>query len=201
VVAYTTRHVAYGHGTTVGGWLGTDQGIALGGQPVWVLTAADNGQGRFRVARVAITRPDGSWSAGLPAGPSRLVEAFYPGGSTTEPAVSAQVHVVVPAVVRLHISPPAVPWGGTIQIWGRVLGGYIPGARQQLLRLRIGIDDIYSTVGIPDVGRNGRFHTTWTFRPGRGTVTYWFTVSTLREADYPFAPASSPRVYIRVGPG
>jgi hypothetical protein len=174
--------------------------MALGGQPVWVLTAPDNGRRRFTVARVVITRPNGSWSARLRAGPSRLVEAAYPGNATTESAVSRQVRVVVPAVVRLHISPRSVPWGGTLRIWGRVLGGYIPGARQQLLRLRIGVDGIYSTVGIPGVGRDGRFQTTWTFRPGRGVVTYWFTVSTLNEADYPYAPSSSSRVYVTVGP-
>jgi hypothetical protein len=27
--------------------------------------------------------------------------------------------------------------------------------------------------------------------PGSGTVRYWFSVSTLREADYPYAPANS----------
>jgi hypothetical protein len=109
--------------------------------------------------------------------------------------------VIVPAVVRLYIKPRAVSWGGTIRIYGRVLGGYIPGNRQQLLRLRIGAEGIFSTVGIPDVAPNGRFHTTWRFHPGVGVARYWFSVSTLNEADYPFAPASSPRVTVTVGPG
>jgi hypothetical protein len=178
-VGYSVRRVRYGHSTSISGWLGTYDGTALAGQPVWVMTAPDNGQGRFALARAVTTAADGSWSTVLPPGPSRLVEAVYPGAPTTEPSTSGQVRIVVPAVVRLHIKPRAVPWGGTIQIYGRVLGGYIPGNRQQLLRLRIGAEGIFSTVGIPDIGPRGRFHTTWRFHPGVGVVTYWFSVSTL----------------------
>jgi hypothetical protein len=115
------------------------------------------------------------------------VKAVYAGNATTEPAVSQQVHVVTRALVRLRIQPRAVPWRGTLVISGRVLGDYIPGKRQQLLRLRIGAEGIISTVGIPDVSRTGRFRTTWTFHTGIGVVHYWFSVSTLNEADYAFA--------------
>jgi hypothetical protein len=200
-VGYTTRRVAYGRRTTVNGWVGTANGMALVGQPVVVFAAVDNGRGNFRPAALAITRADGSWSAQLGPGPSRRVAALYPGSGATAPAISGQVRVVVPAVVRLYIKPRAIPWGGTIQIFGRVLGGYIPGARQQLLRLRIGAEGISGTVGIPEVQRNGHFSTTWTFHPGVGVVDYWFTVSTLNEADYAYAPGSSPRVTVTVGPG
>jgi hypothetical protein len=166
-----------------------------------VLAAPNNGHFRFRRVREVRTDANGSWSARLPAGPSRLVKAVYAGSATTEPAISQQVHVVTRAVVRLRIQPRAVPWRGTVGISGRVLGGDIPGKRQQLLRLRIGAEGIFSTVGIPDVTRNGRFRTTWTFHSGVGVVHYWFSVSTLNEADYAFAPGSSPRVGVVVGPG
>jgi hypothetical protein len=200
-VGYTARRVRYGHRTSISGWLGSYDGTALAGQPVWVMTAPDNGQERFTLARAVTTASNGSWTSELAPGPSRLVEAVYPGAPTTEPSTSGQVRIVVPAIVRLHIKPRAVPWGGTIHIDGRVLGGYIPGNRQQLLRLRIGAEGIFSTVGIPDIAPNGRFHTTWRFHAGVGVVNYWFSVSTLNEADYPFAPASSRRVTVTVGPG
>jgi hypothetical protein len=38
-------------------------------------------------------------------------------------------------------------------------------------------------------------------RARSGTVRYRFSVSTLREADYPYAPANSRRVTVTVGPG
>ena len=72
----------------------------------------------------------------------------------------------------------------------------------QLLRLRIGIRGIHisQTAGIPDVDRAGNFRTSYCFGTGRGVVHYWFTVSTLREVDYPFHPAMSHRIPVRVGP-
>ena len=201
VVQQSRRLVAFQAPTTVGGWLGTSGGTALAGQTVRVLTAPDNGLEQFSQAAVAISRADGTWTASLPPGPSRLVEAVYDGSSATEPATSAYARVIVPSRVLLHIEPRRVPWGGTIHIAGRVLGGYIPGARQQLLRLRIGAEGISTTVGIPDITPDGRFTTSFTFNPGQGVVDYWFSVSTLREADYPYAPGSSPRVGVAVGPG
>ncbi|MGI8557245.1 MAG: hypothetical protein ACR2ND_02875, partial [Solirubrobacteraceae bacterium] len=197
----------HGHGAKVVGWLGTTTGVALAGQTIRVLTAPDNGRNSFSQVAVATTGQDGVWRARLRAGPSRIVEAVYGGGSTVEPASSGQVRLIVPALVKLRIRPRQTHWWrsprspGTIRISGRVPGGYIPGADQQLLRLRIGvvgIPGVQSTIGIPDIARNGHFHTTWTPAPGNGTVRFWFSVSTLHEADFPFAPASSARVDVIV---
>jgi hypothetical protein len=206
-VQLSTWRARHGHRAKVVGWLGTTGGIALGGQTVRILTAPDNGLNAFRQAAVATTGSDGVWRATLRPGPSRLVEALYGGASTVEPATSGQVRLIVPALVKLKIRPRRTHWwrstrsSGTIRISGRVLGGYIPGAHQQLLRLRIGvvgIPGVQSTIGIPDIAPDGRFHTTWTPAPGNGTVHFWFSVSTLHEADFPFAPASSKRVDVVV---
>jgi hypothetical protein len=199
VVNESTRRVHYGKGTTVSGWIGTTDGVALGAQHVRILTAPDNGSNALTQAATVTTGPDGTWSVRLRGGPSRLVQAVYDGTSTTEPASSAPITLLVPAEVKIRIRPRSTRWGGTITIMGRVLGGYIPAGK--LLRLRIGIAGVRGTVGIPNVRPNGRFETTWTFSAGRGVVHYWFSVSTLSEADYPFAPASSRRVYVRVGSG
>jgi hypothetical protein len=198
VVNRPVRRVAFGRGATVSGWLGLAGGGALGGQKVRVFAAPDDGSHQFRPVAVITTRPDGSWSARLPRGPSRLVVAVYDGSTTTEPSISPAVRLIVPAKVRLRIQPTHTHWGATITIRGRVLGGFIPAGK--FLRLRIGVGGIRETVGIPDVSPDGRFHTTWTFAPGNGTVRYWFSVSTLPEGDYPYAPASSPRVTVTVGP-
>jgi hypothetical protein len=198
VVQLRSRRVRYGKGTTVSGWVGTTAGVALGGQKMQIFSAPDNGSNAFTQTAVVTTEATGVWSAKLPAGPSRLVEAVYGGASTVEPAASPLIRLLVPAKVKISIHPRRVPWGGTIRITGRVLGGYIP--RGKLLRLRIGVAGIRETVGIPNVQRNGRFQTTWKFASGSGVVRYWFSISTLSEADYPFAAASSRRVYVTVGP-
>jgi hypothetical protein len=197
-INHITRRVGHGHATTVSGWLGTSAGTALAGQEVVVLAAANNGLGKFRTAAVVTTRADGSWTARLRPGPSRLIEAIYSGDAVMEPATSGQVRLIVPAKIKLHVSPTYSHWGGTIHISGRVLGGYLP--RGKLLRLRIGADGVSGTVGIPNITRKGGFRTTWTFAQGSGRVRYWFAVSTLPEADYPYASASSPRRTVTVGP-
>ena len=95
------KRVSHRKATTVNGWLGTPNGTAISGQIVRVLTAPDNGQGKFSQAAVTVTKANGTWTAQLPAGPSRLIEAVYVGAATLEPSVSGQVHVVVPAKVDL----------------------------------------------------------------------------------------------------
>jgi hypothetical protein len=198
-VSSPTKRVAYGKGATASGWLLTSSRIALPGRNVDVMTAPNNGLGQWTLATVATTNADGGWTAQLPAGPSRLVEALYTGNSTTLASTSNAIHLIVPAKVRIRLSTHRSPWGGTVQITGRVFGGHIPGGK--LLRLRIGVAGVHETVGIPNVARNGRFRTTWKFASGSGVVRYWFTVSTLGEPDYAFAPGSSKRVYVTVGPG
>jgi hypothetical protein len=203
VVSNSARRVPFGRSTTVSGWLGTAGGTALAGLPVQVLVAPDDGSNRFTQAVTVTTSANGTWTALLPAGPSRVIEAVYGGSETTEPAVSADARVTVPARVLLRVMPSRVAWGSRIRISGRILGGYIPAnqtAVSQLLRLRIGVQGISQTAGIPDVTRDGRFHTTYCFSSGRGVAHFWFSVSTLNETDYPFAPSGSKRAGVTVGP-
>jgi hypothetical protein len=203
LIAKTSRRVGFGRTTTVNGWLGTSALTAIAGHAVHVLTAPDNGSNAFTETATATTAADGTWSAKLPPGPSRLVEAVYDGDSTTEAASSGQVHVIVPANVKLlSISPRRVPWGGTVRIRGRLLGGYLPPGGA-LVRLRLGQGKSFTTYGIQEhVTGNGRFATTYTFGAGLPTVhrTFWFQIASLpMGGDYPFAPADSRKAYVRVG--
>ena len=138
VITTSKRVVGHGRAATVNGWLGTTAGIALAGQPVEVLTAADNGGNHYHLAATATTAADGGWSARLPAGPSRLIKAYYPGAPTTEAALSAAVTLIVPANIELlRVFPRHVAWGGTIHLVGQLKGGYLPSGGA-LVRLRIG---------------------------------------------------------------
>ena len=195
--------MGFGRGTTVDGWLGTSALTAIAGHAVHVLTAPDNGSNAFTEAATATTAADGTWSAKLPPGPSRLVEAVYDGDPTTEGATSGQVHVIVAAKVKLlSVSPGQVPWGGTVRIRGRLLGGYLPPGGA-LVRLRLGQGKDFTTYGIQEhVTGNGRFATTYTFGAGLATVqrTFWFQIASLPMGDdYAFAPADSRKAYVRVG--
>jgi len=202
LVGHSSKRVPFGHATTVSGWLGTSSGSALPGQLVRVLSAPDDGLGHFSQVAVVGTAADGSWTARLPAGPSRLVEAAYGGDPQTEGASSEQVHVVVPARVRLlSVSPRRVPWGGTVRIVGELQGGYLPRGGVNV-RLRYGHGRARTTYGIETrVSGNGRFVTYSTFGPGDPSfyVTWWFSIASLPSGNYPYAPAASGRRYVLVG--
>jgi hypothetical protein len=201
-VLKTTRRVGHGHHTTVSGWLGTATGTALGGQMVDVLTAADNGRENFHVAAVTTTAANGGWSARLGAGPSRLIEASYSGAASTEGAVSAPAHLIVPAKVQLlSASPRRVAWGGVVHLIGRLKGGYLPRGGA-LVRLRIGLGNSDTTYGVREhVTGKGRFTTDYTFGAGDPAAhrSFWFQLASLPMGDYPYAPASSRRLTVYVG--
>ena len=197
-----TEHVRHGHATTVSGWLGLSDGTALAGQPVQILTAPDNGLGQFAVAATATTAANGTWTADLPAGPSRIVEASYGGGATTEATTSGQVKVVVRSRIKLKsVTPTRVAWGQSVTIKGKLLGGYLPAGGVNV-RLRIGIGDAKATYGVQEhVAGGGRFTTTYTFGAGEARIhrRYWFQIATLPSGNYPYAPSSSNRIYVNVG--
>jgi len=192
--------VGHGKTATVRGWLGNYLGVALAGQPVTILTAPNNGLDQFTPAAAVTTAADGTWTATLPPGPSRLIEAAYNGGTTTEPSVSAQIALTVPAKVLLRVVDQRVAWGGTIRLVGQLQGGYIPPVGA-LVALRMGEGSNHTDYGVKQrVGGNGRFTSTYTFGEGLASIhrTYWFQAISL-VSNYPFAPGQSRRLTVLVG--
>ena len=194
--------VGFGRRVTVHGLLMSTAGVPVAGQPVTVLTAPDNGSNAFTEAAAATTGPDGRWSATLPPGPSRIIEASYPGSPTILPATGSATVITPAKIVLRSVTPDRTPWGRTVRISGRVLGGYIP-ASSKLLRLDlgiVGIPGLSKIQGIPNVSPDGTFTTTYTFARGfSGVVRFWVMVSSLPEADFPFSPAHSARWVVTVG--
>jgi hypothetical protein len=199
-VRESTKRIRHGAATTVSGWLGTPQGNALAGQPVRIMTAAANGQNHFRQADIVTTLADGSWSARLPAGPSRIVQAVYAGAPTIEPAVSGLTHLIVPASIRLQsIRPQHAHWGATITIKGRLRGGYLPPAGERVdlwLAYNGGRADIAST----RVTGRGDFRLRYRFSSGTGTVSYPIWLTTTAESAYPYSAVDTRKRRVLVSP-
>jgi hypothetical protein len=193
--------VPFGRAVRLNGLLISSAGVPLPGQPVTILTAPDNASNAFTEATAVTTGLDGSWTATLPPGPSRVIEASYPGSPTILPA-SGYATEITPAKIEItHVTPDRTPWGRRVRITGRVLGGYIP-ASSKLLRLDlgiVGIPGLSKIQGIPNVSPDGTFTTTYQFAHYQGVVRFWLQVSSLAEADFPFAPARSQRVIVTVG--
>ena len=178
ITTKTSKRVAYSKPATVSGLLLSAQGVPLARAPVQVQTAPNNGLGHFTTVAVVTTSSSGVWSAPLAPGPSRIIRAVYPGSPTMLPA-SGQATMVVPARIKIKITPTIVPWGSTIRITGRVLGGYVP-TNSTLLRLNVGIGRIGHLVGLPKIDPDGRFVIVWKFDRGQGVLHPWFSVGTLR---------------------
>ena len=194
-----TRRVGHGKHTTVNGFVVLADGTALAGQQVDVYSSPNDNAPRFHLMRVVTTNADGSWTAKVPAGPSRLIEAVYPGNGTTEPASSATVKLIVPAKIAMSISPRVVPWSDKITITGRLVGGWVPGDGVAL-RLRVPYPGGQILQEPFRTNRHGRFKFRWTYRSGRGVVRYRFAVATTStESDYPWAAATSNRVAVIFG--
>jgi hypothetical protein len=199
--ATTKLTVPYGRDVVVHGLFTTELGVPLPGQSVDIYTSLDNYTDAFREVATATTGSDGSWTATLPPGPSRIIRAVTYGTATILPS-SAHVTAIVPADIRLlRVWPRHVTWGGTVHLVGQLLGGYLPPGGA-LVRLRIGYGSTYNTYGVQEhVTGNGQFSTVATFGPGDPSIqrTYWFQIASLPMGDYPYAPAASQRVPVIVG--
>lgn len=199
--ATTSLRVPYGHSVTIHGVYTTSQGAPLAGQPVNLLAAPDNHTNAFTPLTTVTTARDGSWTAIVPPGPSRVIRAVTNGTPTILPS-SGQVTTIVPADIKLvSVWPRHVAWGGTVHLVGQLFGGYLPPGGA-LVRLRIGYGSAYNTYGVQEhVTGDGRFSTVATFGPGDPSIyrTYWFQIASLPMGDYPYAPAASQRVPVTVG--
>ena len=195
-----SKRVGYGKSVTITGLAMTEQGVPLSGQPVQVLTAPNNGLGQFIPVTTATTDANGGWSVKLPAGPSRIIQAAYPGSATVLPA-TGQATVNVPARLAVGITPHQLPWSGTLTIRGHLVGGYVPpdGVALRLLVLYPG-----SRLGTPllalRTNARGAFAIKWTYNAGRGVASYPFWVATTAtESDYPFAAGASRHITVTFG--
>jgi hypothetical protein len=186
-----TRRVAHGRPVTVHGLLVTGAGVPIANAQVQVLTAPDNGLNQFGLAAVATTSSNGTWTAKLPAGPSRIIRAVYAGSATVLPATGT-ASVSVPARIWVSITPRTIPWDGAITIRGRLVGSYVPpdGVALRVL-VRYPRNPRPTPLLALRTDARGRFAIRWSYGAGQGIATYPMTVATTAtESDYPFAGAS-----------
>jgi hypothetical protein len=199
LVAKPTRRIGHGKSTTVNGFIAVADGTALGDQTVDVYASPADNAPRFHLIRTVTTNADGTWTAKVGPGPSRLIEAIYPGNGTTEPATSSTVRLIVPARIDVSITPRVIPWSKNITITGRLVGGWVP-RDGVALRLRVPYPGGQSVQEPFRTNSHGKFTFDWSYGSGRGVVRYRFTVATTAtESDYPWGAAVSRAVAVTFG--
>jgi hypothetical protein len=201
-VAASTKRVAYGKGAIVSGILATTDGTAVPNRTVQILTAPNNQLRQWSQAAVVTTAADGTWSATLPAGPSRLVEAAYAGDNTTLPSTSNTVTLLVPARIKITITPRRLPWSGVLTIHGHLAGGYIP-PDGVAMRVLIGLPHLphpYLAQSFRTNAAGGFALKFKAFGGGHGVAAYpvWLA-TTSNESDYAYAKNRSRRLKVTFG--
>jgi hypothetical protein len=195
-----TLRIGFGKRTAVYGELTTSQDVPITNQAVTIMTIPDNGRGRKTVVGTAVTDAEGGWSAKLPAGPSRLIEARYGGDDTLLPA-TARGTLSVPARIRIGTNVTKLPWSHVVVIHGKLMGGYVPkdGVAMRLLIKLPGRRRPYSPVPFRTTPQ-GTFSVSWSWGTGSGVAAYPFSVATTgTESDYPYAAARSKAVSVEFG--
>ena len=194
----THELVRFRHPATVHGVLLSGQGVPIANTVVQIWTAPDNGLDQFTQVASTTTSSDGAWAITLPAGPSRLVQARYPGSATILPA-TGQVTLSVPAKIKIvSVTPRHIPWGATIKITAELAGGYLP-ASGELVELFYSYGHDKTPYNVKTHVTTRRFTTSFTFGPGQTPLTFGFQMRALPDPAYAYAPASSNTVDVRVG--
>jgi hypothetical protein len=124
-----------------------------------------------RVLGSVLSGPDGSFSADVPPGPSRVLQAAYRafGGDSAYSAL-AQVSETVTAGIRFAVTPRRAGANGRIALSGRVLGE-IPrsGVVVDLLVRYRGAWEPFRT---PRTDRDGRFRVSYQFQGAVGRFPF-----------------------------
>jgi hypothetical protein len=187
--------VPYGRSLRFGGVLRTTAGTPLAGQPIEIVETFAPGADAAQRRTTVTTRADGRFDARLAPGPSRRVEALFPGTRTLTRADGRSVTMAVRAGVRLHASTETARIGGDPVIFG----GRLLADEATIPRTGRPIELQFRVPG----GRWSEFRTVQTDRRGRFRYRYAFTDDDSRgirfqfravspeQSDWPYRPSAS----------
>ena len=193
--------VTIGQRASVHGVLACD-GTPIAGATLDLALAPSSGASATAYTEVQ-TAADGSFGYAVPPGPSRDITLTYSAfsGAATPTAVATLALRVRPRIA-LAITPSSTTNGHTMELSGRVLGGYISARGLPLeIEYREGRHWMIYTEILAQP-RSGSFRWRYTFRRTTESITYSFRVAipTSGVAGYPYAPVTSAPRSIHVDP-
>jgi hypothetical protein len=194
------RTVPYGRGVAFSGRLASAAGTALADLPIVVTeTFADGAEPERRETSIR-TRPNGTFLLRLAPGPSREVEASFPGTRLLARSSAPSVRFEVRSSLRLRASAEVARIGGApILFSGEIglLGGSIPANGLPVeLQFRLA-GSAWSEFRTVQTDRAGRFRYPYSFSDddSRG-VRFQFRAHLAEQADWPYEAASSRPVLV-----
>ncbi len=190
-----SRSVRYGRAVPVAGRLLSTTGSPLAGQPVTLVESFAAGGAIAERTTVVQTRPDGTFLAHLPPGPSRNLEAVFAGTGQLTRASSRVVELAVGTAVHFRASAARAKVGGAPVLFsGKIAGAEarIPAeGRPVELQFRVG-DTPWSEFRTVQTDAHGRFRYPYSFSDddSRG-VRFQFRAYAPAQPDWPYAPSFS----------
>ncbi len=194
------RTVPYGRGTAFSGRLSSSSGAPLGDFPLTVIETFARGADPAHRETVVRTRPDGTFLVRLAPGPSRQVDAAFPGNRLLSRSSGRPARFGVRSSVRLRVSAATARVGGApVAFSGRVadLGTSIPaGGMPVELQFRLAGSE-WSEFRTVQTDAAGRFRYPYAFTDddSRG-VRFQFRAYLPGQEGWPYEPAASRPVFV-----
>lgn len=192
--------VPYGRSLRFGGVLETSAGAPLAGLPVEIVETFAAGADAA-VRRTTVTsRANGRFDARLAPGPSRRVEAYFPGTRTLTRAGGHAVAMAVRAGIRFRASTTAARIGGEPVVFsGRLLAdeATVPRTGRPIqLQFRLP-GRAWTEFRAVQTDRHGRFRYPYAFTDddSRG-IRFQFRAVSPEQAGWPYRPAASAPVAV-----
>jgi hypothetical protein len=154
------------------------------------------GSAGMQVVGSATTRPDGTFTAAVPTGPSRLVDLAYrdPSGGT-EYLAQTEVLERVTAGLRLRITPRHSTPTGTVRLEGQVLG-FVP-PRGVVVEVLVYYLGQWQPIRTPRTSGSGRLRVSYRFNHASGQFPFRLRVRD-GQAGFPYGEACSEWVEVVV---
>jgi hypothetical protein len=195
----SSRAVPYGRGIPYSGRLTTDAGSVLAGLPIEIVESFAAGSQPARRTTVVQTAADGSFSLRLAPGPSRRIEAVFPGTRTLTRAGGGEVELAVQAGVRLRPSSASARVGGAPVVFrGRIADPAAVPAGGLPVELQFRLPGRgWSQFRTVQSDSNGRFRYPYAFSDddSRG-IRFQFRAFVPAAAGWPYEPAASRAAFV-----
>lgn len=146
------------------------------------------GSNQMQLIGSTLTRADGSLTASVPAGPSRLIDLAYPASEGGAYVTQTEVFESVTAGLQLRVTPRRTTPTGTVQLEGHVLG-VLP-AHGVVVEVLVYYLGAWQPIRTPRTTPNGRVRLAYRFHQATGQFPFRLRVR-YGQAGFPYREACS----------
>jgi 5-hydroxyisourate hydrolase-like protein (transthyretin family) len=189
-----TVQVRLGQRVAIAGRLATQDGRAIGGAPVQLLTST--GAAPEQLLETLTTDADGRFRTITTGASTRRLRLAYAGSPVALPTQQT-LEMRVPAATSVRVSPRRVRNGRAVTFSGRVQGLPVP-TDGKLVEVQVRFTDRWQTFRTTRTDPNGNWSSRYRFQRTRGVQRYRFRIRLPKEGGYPFESSVSRTLHVVV---